>query len=161
MRKFKKVMTGAAVAALATFAAASPAHAQYYDRDYYDDDDIDIGDVAAGVAIVGGIAVAIDAITDDDDRGDYYDRYGRYDRGYGRYGGGEQASINACARAAQRYGGRVQITDVDQRGYGRYRVRGRTYVRDYDDGRWGRGYDYDRESFTCYADRGRVYEFRI
>src|SRR3546814_5354879 len=71
---------------------------------------------------------------------DLYDRYGRYGRTYGGYYdgyryGGPQASVNACARTAQRYGGRVEITDVDRRGYDGYRVRGRTYVRDYNYGR--------------------------
>lgn len=160
MRKFSKIMTGAAAAALVTLTAAAPAQAQWRD---YDDDDIDIGDIATGVAIIGGAALAIDALTDDDD---YYDRYGRtyggyYDRGYGYGYGGPEAAVNACARTAQRYGGRVEITDVDRRGYNGFRVRGRTYVRDHDYGRWGRGYDYDRESFTCYAQNGRVYDFNI
>src|SRR3546814_904971 len=158
MRKFPKILTGAAAAALVTLAAAAPAQAQW--RDY--DDDIDLGDIAAGIAIIGGAAIAIDALTDND----RYDRYGRYGRTYGGYYdgyryGGPQASVNACARTAQRYGGRVEITDVDRRGYDGYRVRGRTYVRDYNYGRWGRGYDYDRESFTCYARNGRVHDFRI
>tara|TARA_R110000737_G_scaffold96506_1_gene130559 strand:+ start:115 stop:606 length:492 start_codon:yes stop_codon:yes gene_type:complete len=163
MRKFSKILTGAAAAALVTLTAAAPAHAQWRD---YDDDDIDIGDIATGVAIIGGAAIAIDALTDDDD----YDRYRRYGRTYGGYYNngygyrsryrGPEASVNACARTAQRYGARVEITDVDRRGYNGYRIRGRTYVRDYD-GRWGRGYDYDRESFTCYAQNGRVYNFNI
>src|SRR3546814_7579334 len=90
--------------------------------------DMDLGDIAAGIAIIGGAAIAIDALTDSD----RYDRYGRYGRTYGGYYdgyryGGPQASVNACARTAQRYGGRVEITDVNRRGYDGYRVRGRTY----------------------------------
>src|SRR3546814_4331249 len=95
MRKFPKILTGAAAAALVTLAAAAPAQAQW--RDY--DDDIDLGDIAAGIAIIGGAAIAIDALTDND----RYDRYGRYGRTYGGYYdgyryGGPQASVNACAR---------------------------------------------------------------
>lgn len=167
MRKFPKIVTGAAAAALVTLTAAAPAQAQYYGRHYDRDDGIDLGDIAAGVAIIGGAAIAIDALTDNN----RYDRYGRYGRTYGGYYnngynngygyGGPQASVNACARTAQRYGGRVEITDVDRRGYNGYRVRGRAYVRDYNNGRWNRGYDYDRESFTCYAQNGRVHDFRI
>src|SRR3546814_13094872 len=74
MRKFPKILTGAAAAALVTLAAAAPAQAQW--RDY--DDDIDLGDIAAGIAIIGGAAIAIDALTDHD----RYDRYGRYGRTY-------------------------------------------------------------------------------
>ncbi len=161
MRKFSKILTGAAAAALVTLTAAAPAQAQW--RHYDRDDGIDIGDIAAGVAIIGGAALAIDALTDND----RYDRYGRtyggYYDGYAYRGAyrGPQASVNACARTAQRSGARVEITDVDRRGYNGYRIRGRTYVRDYNYGRWGRGYDYDRESFTCYAENGRVYDFRI
>ena len=170
MRKFPKIMTGAAAAALVTLAAASPAQAQWRDHD----DGIDLGDIAAGVAILGGAAIAIDALTND--RDDYYNRYGNYGRTYGGYYGsgygngygygagygGPEVAVNACARTAQRYGGRVEITDVDRRGYNGYRVRGRTYVADYNYGRYNRGYDYDRESFTCYAENnGRVYDFRI
>ncbi|PWG03156.1 hypothetical protein [Sphingosinicella humi] len=164
MRKFSKILTGAAAAALVTLTAAAPAQAQW--RHYDRDNGIDIGDIAAGVAIIGGAALAIDALT----KNDRYDRYDRYGRTYGGYYDGygyrdayygPQASVNACARTAQRYGARVEITDVDRRGYNGYRVRGRTYVRDYNYGRWGRGYDYDRESFTCYAENGRVYDFRI
>ena len=67
MKKLFKVMTGAAAVGVAALAAASPAQAQYYDRGYYDrDDDIDLGDVAAGVAILGGVALAIDALDGND-----------------------------------------------------------------------------------------------
>ena len=51
-------------------------------------------------------------------------QYG-YGSGYGsRYRGGGDDAVNACARFAQRYGGRVRITDVDRRGYDRLRVHG-------------------------------------
>ena len=161
MKKLFKVMTGAAAVGVAALAAASPAQAQYYDRGYYDrDDDIDLGDVAAGVAILGGVALAIDAL-DGDDR--YYNRgyYGRgYNQGYRR--GGARAAVNACGREARRYGHRVTITDVDRRDYATFRVRGRIDVPDYDYGRWGgRRYDIDREGFTCHAQGGRIVQFRV
>src|SRR3546814_11269666 len=97
---------------------------------------------------------------------DLYDRYGRYGRTYGGYYdgyryGGPQASVNARARTAQRYGGRVEITDVDRRGYDGYRARGRTYFRAYHYVRWGRRYDYDRASITFSARHGRVHAFPI
>lgn len=168
MRALSKILTGAAAAAL-TVSAAAPAQAQYRGYDRYDRYDrnrgIDAGDIITGVAILGGIAAVASAIGNGRDR---------YDRGYGRtqgygydYGGGyglgsERASVDACVSEAQRrYGARVNnITDVD-RDNGYYRVRGRAEVRDYDYGRYNRGYDTDRESFTCYARNGRVHDFRI
>src|SRR3546814_17719218 len=112
-----------AAAALVTLAAAAPAQAQ--GRDY--DDDIDLGDIAAGIAIIGGAAIAIDALTDND----RYDRYGRYGRTYvGDYDGysscGPPASVNACARSALRYGVRVELNAVKSRGYRGYPCRPRT-----------------------------------
>ena len=162
MRTIAKIMTGAAAAALVTLSAAAPAQAQYYGRGYYHDrDDIDLGDIAAGIAIVGGVALAIDAL-DGDDRyydGRYYDRGYGYNNGYRR--GGARAAVNACGYEARRYGSRVTITDVDRRDYATFRVRGRIDVRDYDYGRWGPRYDIDRDGFTCYAQGGRVVDFRV
>src|SRR3546814_17212273 len=60
MRKFPKILNGAAAAALVTLAAAAPAQAQW--RDY--EDDIALGDIAAGLSIIGGAAIAIAALTD-------------------------------------------------------------------------------------------------
>ena len=163
MKNWTKCLAGAGVAALMAVSTASPAQAQYYDRDRYDRDrGIDVGDVAAGVAIVGGLALAIGALTDND-RSDRYDRRYGYDYG-NRYGygyGGERAALNACTSVARRYGQVERISDVDRRRNGTYRVRGRVLVRDYDNRRWNRGYDLDRESFTCYAQGNRVYDFRV
>lgn len=173
MNKFAKAMTGAAAAALVTIGAAAPAQAQYYDR-YDRDRGIDVGDIVTGVAIAGAAAAAIGALSrafdNDGYRGQVYERnygygYDRYDRNYGynnRYGsyGSPEAAVNVCAREAQRIGGRVEIRDID-RTNGYYRVKGRVEMRDYNYGRWNRGYDVDRESFTCYARDGRIYDFRI
>lgn len=172
MNMLVKGLTGVAAAVTMAMTAAAPAQAQYYGRSYdryYDDDDIDVGDIAAGIAIIGGVALAIDAL---DGRGGYgYPGYGAgygYGSGYPGYGygqGGARAAVNACGRVAQRYGNRVEITDIDRRGRDSFRVRGRVVRADYDyDYRWGRRYrdvDYDRERFTCHARYGRVYDFRV
>lgn len=160
MNKFKKTMTGAAAAALVTLAAASPAQAQYRDYDRRDNG-IDLGDIVTGVAIAGAAAAAIGVLSEAFDN-DRYDRgYGTYGRDYDVYGrnSGPQASVDICAREAGRYGERVEIRDVD-RDNGYYRVRGRIEMRDYRSG-WNRGYDVDREDFTCYAANGRIYDFRL
>ena len=180
MTKFKKLLAGAAGAALITMTAAAPAQAG----------DIDVEEIIAGVAILGGVAVAINALDGDGNRGRQYGNYGygypsngNYRYGYpsngsygygnypnGNYGYGNQygyngmgtarSAVNVCAREAQRYGGgQVTISDVD-RDNGVYRVRGKAMVPDYNDSRYGR-YDYDRESFTCHAANGRIYDFRI
>jgi hypothetical protein len=162
MKALSKIMTGAAVAALTTVAAATPAQAQYrYDRHYDRDGGIDAGDIIAGVAILGGIAAVAAAIGDNDD--DRYDnrRYGTYGYGYGHQGYGEGAAINACRYEAARYGrGEVRVTDVDRRGSRSYRVRG---VIDgyggYDRGRYDR-YGYDRIGFECDArENGQITDF--
>jgi len=105
----------------------------------------------------------------------------QYGYGYGnRYRGGGDDAVNACARFAQRYGGRVRITDVNRRGYDRLRVHGvieggrfgydryDRYDRDnrydpYD--RYGGGYGYGRgygRPFSCTAtEYGRVTDFDL
>ena len=165
MKNWTKCLAGAGAAALMAVSAASPAQAQYYDRDRYDRDrGIDLGDVAAGVAIIGGVALAIGALTGND-RSDRYNRYDpRYGNNYGyaNYGyGGERAALNACTSVAQRYGQVERISDVDRRNNGTYRVRGRVLVREYSNRGWNRGSNWDRESFTCYAQGNRVYDFRV
>lgn len=76
--------------------------------------------------------------------------------GYGyRYRGGGDNAVSACARFAQRYGGRVRITDVDRR-YDRFRVHGVIQG-----SRWG--YDrYDRydDRYGRYDDRYDRYDDR-
>jgi hypothetical protein len=181
MKALTKYLAGAATVAALTVSAASPAAAQSWDR--HDRDGIDVGDIATGVAIVGGIAALISAFDNDGDRYGYgYDRRYGYDRGYGygygndryrndryrndryrndRYGyGSARAAVNACGREAQRYGGNVEITDID-RDDGYYRVRGRILVRDYEGRGWNRRADFDRERFTCLARNGRIYDFRV
>ena len=170
MKKWTKNLAGVGAAALLAVSAASPAQAQRYDRDRHDG--IDAGDIALGVAIIGGAALAIGALTDNDNdryRNGYDPRYGYDSRyrndnryGYNAYGyGGERAALDACASVAQRYGQVERISDVDRRSNGTYRVRGRVVVRDWNNRGWNRGYDVDRESFTCYAQGGRVYDFRV
>src|SRR3546814_14331566 len=85
MRKFPKILTGAAAAALVTLAAAAPAQAPWRDYDY----DIDLGDIAAGIAIIGGAAIAIDALPDNA----RYDRYGSHCRTYAVYFDGSRYSV--------------------------------------------------------------------
>jgi hypothetical protein len=179
MKPVTKLVTGAVSAALLSVTLAAPAAAQYRDRYERRGDGIDVGDIIQGAVVIGGVVAAADAIGNAGrgygryDRYDRYDRYGRYDR-YDRYGRGEEGAIRACAYEAERYGrGRVQITDVDRRGYNGYRVRGvisggyDRYDRGYDrryDRDYGR-YDYDRrdrDSFTCTArSDGRITDFRL
>jgi hypothetical protein len=166
MKILTKSLAGAGLAALLAVSTASPAQAQYYDRDR--NDGIDLGDIALGVAIVGGAALAIGALTDNDRNRNYrYDpRYGSHYRNGYQYGngygyGGERAALDACASVAQRYGQVERISDIDRRNNGTYRVRGRVLVRDYDGRGWNRSSGWDRESFTCYAQGNRVYDFRV
>lgn len=91
----------------------------------------------------------------------YNGGYSGYGMGYGGYGhGSAQAAVNACGAEAQRIGRNVTITDLDRDRRG-YRVRGRIDVVDYDGRGWNRGYDVDREDFTCYASNGRIFDFRV
>ena len=170
MTRFTKYFAGAGAAALMAVSAASPAQAQYIDRSHYDRDrgsGIGLGEVAAGVAIIGGVALAIGALTSNNrsSRNHGYDpRYGgNYGGNYGSaYGyGGERAALNACASVAQRYGQVERISGVDRRSNGSYRVRGRVLVRDHSSRGWNRGNNWDRETFTCYAQGNRVYDFRV
>jgi hypothetical protein len=162
MKNWTKCLAGVGAAALMAVSAASPAQAQYYDRDRYDRDrGIDVGDVAAGVAIVGGLVLAIDALTHDDRSSRYYGNGSSHGYGYDYGYGGQHAALNACASVARRYGQIERISDVDLRRNGTYRVRGRVLVRDYDGRGWNRRAGWDRESFTCYAQGNRVYDFRV
>ena len=159
----KKVLLGAAVAAMAAGSLASPASAQYRDRDrdYRNDRRGDIAaDIATGIAVIGGVAAVIAAVDRDG---------GRYGYGYrDRYRGGYNYAVQACANEAQRMGhGRVQIVDVDRVGNDRYRVRGLVQG-----GYGGYGYDrggydrydrgYGRDDFSCVArGNGRITDFRL
>ena len=156
--------TIATVAAGAMAMASSPANAQWRDRDR---DDIDVGDVIAGAVIIGGIAAAISAI----DNGN--DRY----RGRGYYrGGSARSAVEQCVYAAERNASRysyrgsgAQVTDIRNINRKRdgYTVKGRIAVntnnRDWRRG-WGndyRGWDnrysgYDAGKFTCDVRYGRV-----
>jgi len=161
----KKVLIGAAAAALATVSAAAPAQAQY--RDNWDRrGGLDTEDIVTGVAVIGGIAAILSAL--DRDGG----RYGVANRS--RYRDGYSQAVNSCGYEAERYGrGQVRITDVDRRSNGRYRVEG-VVENGYGgyDTRYDRGYDrrYDArqqsrdygDRFTCVAyDNGRIAEFRM
>jgi len=156
----KKVLLGAAVAAMAAGSIATPASAQYRDRDYRYDRRGDIAaDIATGIAVIGGVAAVIAAIDRDGGRYGYDNRY--------RYRDGYSAAVNACGYQAERYGrGNVRITDVDRKSRDRYKVEGVVE---------GGGYGYDRydrydrrygnrgygERFTCVAyGNGRIAEFR-
>jgi hypothetical protein len=171
MNKIVKVLAGAATVALVTVSTATPAQARH------NDDGIDVGEVIAGVAVVGGIAAAVGAISNAT-RGGY--DYGTYGRGYGTYGGygrsgygydrygyGADRAVQSCTYQAQRYGqGRVSVTDIDQRSRSRFRVRGVIDGGGYDY-RYGRGYGYDRYgydriAFECDARYdGRITDFDV
>jgi len=167
VNRLTRYITGVGTAALLTVTAAGPAQAQFYPRDR--DDGIGVGDILQGVAIAAAAAVAIGAIRGATQRG-YDDRY-RYPGGgtYGYPAGGTQYGYGSTTRStcAQRYGGRVSVTDVDRPGSRSFRVRGEIdtgynarYDRSYD-----RGYDrYDRynerRSFTCKVrEDGRISDF--
>ena len=151
MKKLSKFLAGAVTAATLTVSMAAPAEAQRYRRHY--DRGIDAGDVITGVAVIGGIAAIASALNRDSYSYGYNNRY-RYRDGY-RY------AVNSCAAQADRYG-RVRITDVDQTGGDRFRVRG---VVERGGGYYDRGYGYDRdfgERFTCVAfGNGRIRDFRL
>lgn len=61
MKRFAKMMVGAGAAALVTFAAASPAQAQYYP--YPQNNGVDVGQIVRGVAVAGAVSAAVGAIT--------------------------------------------------------------------------------------------------
>lgn len=177
MKTISKALTkgtiGAVAAGAMAMTSATPAMAR--DRD----GGIDAGDVIAGAVILGGIAAVAAAVSSNDRdrryRGDY-----RYNGNrYARYGGSPSQAVETCVRAverdAQRAGYRfadvTQIRDVDDRRNG-WRVKGRLVV---DGNRYRGGYNrynsrydrYDRRgytrghdtgNFTCYIDRGRVYD---
>ena len=63
MKAVSKFLAGAAGAAALALSAA-PAQAQSWDR-WDRDDGIDVGDILTGVAILGGVALAIDALDGD------------------------------------------------------------------------------------------------
>jgi hypothetical protein len=79
------------------------------------------------------------------------------------WGGRGDRAVNQCVRAAEfearRFGRFAQVTDIrdiDRTRFG-LRVQGRIVV---DGGRGWRGGN-DRGRFTCYVDRGRVYDVRL
>lgn len=163
MKTLAKSVTGALAAALLTTAIATPAEAQRYRR--YDDrrgNGISLGDVVLGTIAVGGVAVALGALSSGNRR---------YDDGYGRsrqrgYGDDRQASVEACAyeaerEAGRRFGGRAQVRDIDvvNRSRDGYRIRGTVEVQsDYRYGRNGYGRDRgdERVQFDCSAYGSRV-----
>lgn len=85
--------------------------------------------------------------------------------GYGGpgYGGGGDRAVDRCVRAAEfearRFGRFAQVTDIrdiDRTRYG-LRVQGRIVVEGHRGWRGGG----DRGRFTCFVDRGRVYDVRL
>ena len=177
MMNIKKAFLGSAVGAAMLVTAAAPADAQYYrDRDRGGPS---AGEVIAGVAILGGLAAVIAAASDNDDRYDnrYDNRYPNTNgyptnqnyRGSARYNQGQQV-IQQCVQAAQyearRYGTDARVTqvrNVDRIRSG-VRVRGNLIVNEYDRrGRYNNRNrnNYDRGSFTCTVQRGRVVDVNI
>ena len=179
MKNFKKAFIGSAVGAAVLVSAAAPANA----RDYNDRSrgGPSAGEVIAGVAILGGLAAVIAAASNGkNDR--YDDRYNRYPntngypnngyndgyyRGSSQYNNGQQA-IQQCVQAAQyegrRYGSDVRVTEVRDvdRVRGGVRVRGNLVVNESRGNRYNsRRNNYDRGSFTCTIQRGRVVDVDI
>lgn len=83
--------------------------------------------------------------------------------GGGGWGGRGDRAVNQCVRAAEiearRFGRFAQVTDIrdiDRTRFG-LRVQGRIVVEN--GGRWRGGVD--RGRFTCFVDRGRVYDVRL
>lgn len=79
------------------------------------------------------------------------------------YGGGGDRAVDRCVRAAEfearRFGRFAQVTDIrdiDRTRYG-LRVQGRIVVEGHRGWRGGG----DRGRFTCFVDRGRVYDVRL
>ena len=143
MKTMSKALLGTLAAGAVAVTSATPAAAQY--RDYrHDRDGVSAGDVIAGALIIGGIAAAVSAGSNDRYGRDYqYDRSGYPNGGYGNnyggygnnYGGNPRQAVEQCIyaaeRQAQRYGnGRADVTDirdVRRTRYG-YEVRGRIAV---------------------------------
>lgn len=146
MKTLSKVLVGTVAAGAMASASVSPAYAK---------DGIGAGEIVAGALVLGGIAAI--AASADKDSADYGYRGDRY--GYGRGGGPREATqmcVRAAERAAQRYAGRADVTDVrnvDRKRDG-YNVSGRIVVNDRSGWRRDRGYDSGR--FTCKVRYGRV-----
>ena len=175
MKTISKTLAKGTIATVAAgaMAMASATPAQARDRH---DDGIDVGDVIAGALIIGGVAAAISAIDNGNDR--YRDgRYYRGDYRDGRYnrGGSARSAVEQCVRAAERnasrysWGGTAKVTDIrniDRKRDG-YTVKGRIAVNTRSSNwrrGWGndwRGWDnrysgYDAGRFTCDVRYGRV-----
>jgi hypothetical protein len=170
-----------ATVAAGAMAMASATPAQARDRH---DDGIDVGDVIAGALIIGGVAAAVSAIDNGNDR--YRDgRYYRGDRSYRGdryYRGNARQAVEQCVYAAERnanrysWGGNAQVTDIRKidRDRDGYEIKGRIAVnqmgRDWrrGDRRYGNGWDndyrgwndryrgYDSGKFKCKVRYGRV-----
>jgi len=161
MNNFSKALVGTAAAA-ALAVSATPAMAR-------DRDGIGAGEIIAGALIIGGIAAIVSASSNNRDH--YaYDRAGY--RGDYRQQDGSRFAVNQCVlaaeRAAARYGGRANVTqirDINRKRNG-YQVKGTIVVANShngyrgNQGYRGRGYQ-DSGSFTCSTDRGRVSDVRL
>ena len=166
MTHLSKAVIGTVAAGAMALTSAAPAMA----RDRHGDG-IGAGEVIAGALIIGGIAAIASAASNDRDRD--RDRYG-YDNTYSRYGyrdrndynrrGDPRQAVEMCVRTAERAAqrssyGRANVTDIrdiDRTRFG-LRVQGRIVVEN--GGRWRS--NTDRGRFTCFVDRGRVYDVRL
>ena len=185
MKSMSKALAGTIAAGAMVMSSASPAVA----RDGHGG--IGAGEVIAGALVIGGIAaIAAAAGNNDGDRYAYSDRdydgrwdrddrYGRYDRGYGR--DNPRGAVAQCVQAAEVNARRVSygpadVTDVrtvreTRRGYeihGRIAVNTRGRDWRHGDGDYGRGWNgdyrgwnnslrgYDAGWFRCKVERGRV-----
>jgi len=188
MKRMFEILVGTAMAATAIAGSAGSATAQPYGYPYQDPYDyrdrggISVGDIAAGIAAVGAIAGAVNAVTGRGYANPYgygtpygygVQRYGYpqtygygypsgnfgYGNAYGAYGYGAGAAVSSCGAEAQRFarGGQVQVRDVDPVSRGRFRVRGVYHELQQD--RYGR-VRAEREGFSCLAyANGQIQDF--
>lgn len=173
MKYVTKSLLSAGAAAAALVGVAAPAAQARDNRG----DGISAGEVIAGAVILGGIAAVI--ASSDNDRGRYDDRDYRNDRNYPRGGyddrnygynnaGNSRSAVSQCVNQVEGWAGRysrsdvTKISDIDRTRNG-YRVKGNIVVQDGwrgnsrdRDYRGGYNRGYDKGSFTCYVERGRV-----
>lgn len=124
-------------------------------------DGIDAGDVILGAIIIGGIAAVASAASKANR--DRLPRDGDWGGGWSRDEGTEDAAVDACARAAEREGGRygqdARVEDITSvaRQDGGWRVHGVVSAERGD----GNGRYNDKSRFSCSVRYGQVENVRF